>query len=890
MFTSTPRIVTTSLLALLASTASLSAQDFNGNAIRDSIDLRNGVVDCNHNGVPDDADLAKPDFAAAIEHHSDSATVHNLVGLTMLDVDLDGDLDVVAASTAGPSNSNLTIWRNDGGPGLVFSTRISLLNAVCGTVRSADLNSDGRMDVVAADGGFAQVIVMLATGPGTFATPIRLTAGSRGSGLAIGDLDNDGDVDIAMPGFASNAVDVFRNNGNGTFAPRQAFACDLQPVAVAVGDFTGDGLADLAVANSYISAGPPARPGTVTLLRNAGAAAFVNHGTLTIPGHGGTSPNSRPHDVVLADTDADGDIDLLVSSKASNSLQVFSNSGTGSFTNTQTLGPLEVIGGIADRFVCTNLDADDALELAWCDSAARVVRVYDNSGGTFSLARSFAAGTEGPIGVAVGDLTGDGLPDLAAAGNTSSAFSTVVNRSGLDFDAVIHIERTDSNFYPLLADFTGDGVTDLGSYATFDNPASFRIAPGIGGGRFGPTIVVPLSIAGTIFPRDINNDGFLDLLSIGGHCFVKLSNGDGTFGPEITSIVEVLAGSRSPQTADVNNDGNLDILWVRSIASNQPHFIRISLGDGLGHFAAPYEVTTPPFLASVWTGDLTGDGFPEIFAGLSANTFGNPAFETFVVYPNNGDGTYGSYTVHAHELMVNFAGSVGGFAWADIDGDGDGDLLAQSNRTFLFRNIGNQLAAPIMLGGFANYSFNQFGPTIYDFDGDGDLDFCGAAAISGIASTAIFFNDGTGSFGAGDAGPRLALMRYRNSSDALAIGDADNNGRPDILVKPEGFTDWYMHRNAASSTTDCNSNSIPDSCDIAAGTLHDENGNGFPDECETIECLIDFNESGSADVPDIFAFLSLWFPGDPAADFDGNGTVAVPDIFAFLSAWFAGCP
>lgn len=56
-------------------------------------------------------------------------------------------------------------------------------------------------------------------------------------------------------------------------------------------------------------------------------------------------------------------------------------------------------------------------------------------------------------------------------------------------------------------------------------------------------------------------------------------------------------------------------------------------------------------------------------------------------------------------------------------------------------------------------------------------------------------------------------------------------------------------------------------------------------------CTVDLNNSGTADVPDLFAFLSLWFANDPAADFDHSGLpVAVPDIFAFLSAWFAGCP
>lgn len=56
-----------------------------------------------------------------------------------------------------------------------------------------------------------------------------------------------------------------------------------------------------------------------------------------------------------------------------------------------------------------------------------------------------------------------------------------------------------------------------------------------------------------------------------------------------------------------------------------------------------------------------------------------------------------------------------------------------------------------------------------------------------------------------------------------------------------------------------------------------------------VACAVDLNDSGGADVPDIFMFLSRWFAGDPSADFDGNGTIAVPDIFSFLSAWFEGC-
>ena len=58
---------------------------------------------------------------------------------------------------------------------------------------------------------------------------------------------------------------------------------------------------------------------------------------------------------------------------------------------------------------------------------------------------------------------------------------------------------------------------------------------------------------------------------------------------------------------------------------------------------------------------------------------------------------------------------------------------------------------------------------------------------------------------------------------------------------------------------------------------------------ELTVCFADYDCSGAHAVPDIFAFLSAWFAGDPAA-FEFGGTPGVPAIFAFLSAWFAGCP
>jgi YVTN family beta-propeller protein len=89
---------------------------------------------------------------------------------------------------------------------------------------------------------------------------------------------------------------------------------------------------------------------------------------------------------------------------------------------------------------------------------------------------------------------------------------------------------------------------------------------------------------------------------------------------------------------------------------------------------------------------------------------------------------------------------------------------------------------------------------------------------------------------------------------------------------------------------DCNNNGRIDSCDIALGYSLDEDESGVPDECELPPCPADWNANGTADVPDIFGFLSAWFAMEPAANFDGVGGIEVSDIFAFLAAWFAGCP
>ncbi|MBL8761517.1 MAG: VCBS repeat-containing protein, partial [Phycisphaerae bacterium] len=830
------------------------AQDFNGNGSNDPNELRAGTSpDCNVNGVPDAADVTRPKFQAAVEHYADPTAQVRVYSCALLDFDQDGDLDVVTSTPWGGSSGYFNLWRNDGGAGMVFHAR-HLINGVVYSLTTGDFNGDGRDDVAGADMAGARFQLLLSNGPGSYAAPTAVTTSARCLSIASGDIDLDGDLDVAVTCDSLNVINVFKNNGNATFAPRATYAVGEQPTSIAIGEFTGDGLPDIAVGNSHITAFPVG-PGTATLLRNTGGGSYAAHATLTIPGYSQTSQNSRPHDVALADLDRDGDGDLIVSAQDSESATVWSNDGAGGFALAQTLGPHPVIAGKAGKLAVRDLDGDTWPDVVWGDPAERAVHVYKNTGGVLAHSQSYAAGGEGPTEIVLGNVVGDALPEIVTANDQAYSHSVLKNLGLLNFDAVIVMRREDMGYYPFIADLTGDGVNDLCTYATFDNPATFRLLPGIGNNRFGPAQVTPMSAPGQVIARDIDHDADLDLLSVGGHCFVKMNNGDGTFGPEISSDLYAYNGA---MTHDVNNDGHLDLIWTWTYNNNIEAFVRISLGDGAGHFAPYYEVNTPRFLGDVWFGDITGDGAPELFAGLGGQAV-DPALETFLIYPNNGDGTFGAYEMRMYELAPNFVTGVGAFWVGDWDADSDNDLVAISMGVWVFKNSGGVLGGPELVASLGGYGYSpQYGPSIFDVDLDADLDFIGIGRIgSGYPSSpGFYFNNG-----AGLVNSRSVMRGYRNSYDWMAVGDLNNDGRIDAMTRPDGYTAWRLYLNFPQVS-------------------RDSNHNGVPDECEGLGCPADFNGDGFVNGDDYDAFAEAFDVADPSADFNADGFVNGDDYDA----------
>ena len=85
------------------------------------------------------------------------------------------------------------------------------------SVATADLNADGRPDLVVANYGSGTVSVLLGNGDGTFGAKTDFGAGSDPQSVAIADLNGDGRPDLAVANWGSNTVSVLLGNGDGTF-------------------------------------------------------------------------------------------------------------------------------------------------------------------------------------------------------------------------------------------------------------------------------------------------------------------------------------------------------------------------------------------------------------------------------------------------------------------------------------------------------------------------------------------------------------------------------------------------------------------------------------------------------------------------------------------------
>jgi gliding motility-associated-like protein len=958
-------------------------------------------------------------------------TTSGAYAVAIADLDGDGKPDL---ATANYFDNNVSVLRNTSVSGIITAGSFaSKVDFATGTgpfsIATGDLNGDGKPDLVTPNYGSNTISVLRnnsASGTFAFAPSVEFATGTNPENVAIGDLDGDGKLDLATANVVSNDVSLLRNtsaNGSIAFDPKVDFTTGANPQSIAIGDLDGDGKADLATANTSSN--------TVSVLRNTSTSGTIGTGSFTAKVDYATG--NEPFSVAIGDLDGDGKADLVAANTGSATVSVLRNapvlqqppliasfspaSGpvgnevtiTGSGFNADAAGNIVFFGATraavknatatsltvtapvgatyqyitvlngatmlqgasAKPFVTTftpnkgditaadfsptvdfgtgnnprsvaigDLDGDGKPDLAVANSSSSSVSVYRNisASGTVSTS-SFASKVDyatgnSPYSVAIGDLDGDGKPDLAVANALRNTVSVLRNTSAsgtISFTAKVDFATGDSPFSVAIGDLDGDGKPDLAlsniGSATVSVLRNISASGSITASSFASNVDfitgdTPISVA----IGDLDGDGKPDLAiaNSGSNSVSLLRNTSlsgsitaGSFAPKVDFTTG--ANPNSVAIGDLDGDGKPDLAIANS-GSNSVSLLRNTSLSGSIVFAAKADFDIGANLYSVVIGDLNGDGKPDL---ATANGLSNT---TSVLRNTAVSGTIGAGSFAAkvdYAIGSNYIGAALGVAIGDLDGDGKADLIVAksgSNTVSVLRN-NPILPQPPVIASFSPAS----GPvgTQVTITGSGfnataasNIVFFGAtrATVSAASATSLTvtvpvgatyqyitvlngttklqgasakpfvttFTPNKGNITAADFSPKVDFTTG-SLPQSVAIGDLDGDGKPDLAIANRGSNTVSVLRNISASGTVA-AGSFADKVDFITGdqpydvAIGDLDGDGKPDLAitnggtNTVSVLRNTSGSGSVSFTAKVDFVTAGNPrGLAIGDLDGDG-------------------
>ncbi|MES1192402.1 MAG: VCBS repeat-containing protein [Steroidobacter sp.] len=330
--------------------------------------------------------------AGTFQQSVDTAIGTNPSIIALGDLDEANGIDLV---TANASSNNVSVLLQGTTAGQ-FNTAMNVAangsaNGVPNDVAAGDLNNDGLADIAVADSynGNVDVLLQDPANHGHFLTPAYLATGNQTISVAVGDVNGDGLADVVATSYDlygnNGVVSVFIQDANnpGSFLTRVDYASGPEPSCVKIADVNGDGKPDLVITNRGPGADHMGSAGVSVLLQVASAP-----GTFTTPVTYATAPGAI--NVAVGDLNGDGKPDLVVAN----------------------------LGG------------------GWTGSVS-VLLQDPAQAGVFQSATNYA-GVYGPLSVAIGDLNGDGKPDIAVAdGNRATVMFQSATTAGSFADPVL---------------------------------------------------------------------------------------------------------------------------------------------------------------------------------------------------------------------------------------------------------------------------------------------------------------------------------------------------------------------------------------------------------------------------------------------------------------------
>ena len=660
-------------------------------------------------------------------------------------------------------------------------------------VTVADFNGDGLPDMALANSLSNAVSVFLQNPDGTFQPAVNYSAGKQPSSVQAADINGDGKQDLIVINTGDNTLGVLLGNGDGTFQtqlttplPVTTPSFSSYPFMV-LGDWNGDGKIDIALAGALPQAGSYA----LAVMLSKGGGTFQTPVTYSL--------TATPFALNAADFNSDGKLDLVTA--GSSGVSVWLGNGDGTFKAAiSTAASQHVEQGvllvIADFNQDGHPDIATATQGTVSDQGVPDLTVFlGNGDGTFqpNIISSLQY-----FPLAVGDLNGDGKPDLIAT--TGSMTATALLNSGNATFTVgpsVDLWSQDVSGPITLAELNGDQKLDLlAGLTAVDGSANLGIVSvlyGNGDGSFAefPSYGATTSqISIPLVAADFNNDGKPDLATafVGpeGYSNIRLLlNDDAGFSPPIDTAIAILQGPvGSIAAGDFNGDGKMDAVIAIGYPSGG---IFVLLGNGNGTFQTAVEygqqVTGP-----LAVGDFNGDGKLD----LLGVTDSNPGAGVSVLL-GKGDGTFGFpvntlTTISGNDVVAQ------AIAVADFNGDGKLDVaaLVLNNDTTapqqLLVLLGNG-DGTFTVGPTYNAGSNPVSIAVGDFNGDGKVDLVVGNAYQGLigevteSEVAVLLGNGDGTFQA------PIITTAGNGNYSVAVADFNLDGKADVILSDFPWSD-----------------------------------------------------------------------------------------------------
>jgi hypothetical protein len=326
-------------------------------------------------------------------------------------------------------------------------------------------------------------------------------------------------------------------------------------------------------------------------------------------------PGTSPAAILLVDVNHDGKLDLIVTNGAGK-VSVLLGNGDGTF---QTRKAFSNVGTRPLAVAAGDFNGDGKIDLAVAEqtSPGTVSVLLGNGDGTFGTATQFNVGNA-PSGVVVGDFNGDGKLDIATANYSAQTISILLGNGNGTFQTNVDYPCGGFPMSITVSDLNRDGVLDL-AVAIASSSTSISVLLGNSNGTFQTAVSYPAGPANPykIVAADLNGDGNPDLIvgsvntaGVKASVHVLLGNGSGTFGgPENYTITEFADAPSGLAVADMNGDGKLDV--VVSALKNPDIAVLFGNGDGTLQGAVTYLASFQD-LVGLAIGDLNNDGRMDV--------------------------------------------------------------------------------------------------------------------------------------------------------------------------------------------------------------------------------------------------------------------------------------